>query len=119
MLAERCEIRTVSSRAGLNSFPHLTSGVISGRHEATEDITTVVQATVRVCPADVPGAPDRAGGAAHRRSRPRRGDPGQHLRYLPAHRSPRADAKAGYHCRYRRSEPGETRAVSLAADPDR
>src|SRR3981189_725978 len=103
----------------LSRTTSIAGAVALKQHEATEDITTVVQATVRVCPADVPGAPDRAGGVAHRRSRPRRGDSRQNLRHLPAHPPPREDGKAGYHYRYRRSEPGETRAVSLAADPDR
>ena len=67
----------------------------------------------------MPGAADRLRGAAHRRSRADRGASGQDLRYLPAHRSPREDRKAGHHRRYRREEPGETRPVAVAADPDR
>ncbi len=97
----RPRIRTVPSRAGLNSFPQLTSGVISGRHEAAEAIAALVQAQVRVCEADMPGAPDRACGAAHRRSRPGRGTSRPDLRYLPAHRPAREDRKAGHHRRYR------------------
>ena len=80
----------------------------------------MVQAEVRLCEAGVPGAADRPRGAAHRRSGSDRGASGQDLRYLPAHRSPREDGQAaGRHCRYRRKEPGETRPVAVAADPDR
>ncbi|MEH2564014.1 hypothetical protein V1289_003641 [Bradyrhizobium sp. AZCC 2289] len=93
--------------------------VISRRHEATEVIATVVQAALRLRPAGVPRAAGRLRRAARARSGPGRGDQGQDLRWLPAHRSAQEDRKAGHHCRYRRQEHGKARTVAMAADADR
>ena len=79
----------------------------------------MVQAPVRLCAAAVRRTADRTCRAARRRSGADRGIPGQDLRYLPGHRSPREDRKAGPHRQYRRKEPGKIRPVAVAADARR
>src|SRR5450631_4939410 len=113
--------RTIDRCAILRAVAtHSIERDIRKTHETAADITTVVQAQVRLCAAGVPRAPDRAGRAAHRRSRSGRGASRANLRYLPAHRSSREEGATGDHCRYRRQEPGlEARPVAVAADADR